>query len=807
MHWNVKDDVFSFRIIERKNQATRRGILSDISSMYDPLGFAAPFILPAKRLLQQLCKDNVGWDEEISPQLLEVWQRWLDDLPNLQKISIPRCFKSAGLGQLKEVQLHHFSDASTRGYGVVSYLRCEDVHGNVNCLIVMGKSRVSPSKPVTIPRLELTAATLAVKQDVQIREELDIKVDSVVFWTDSTCVLQYINSEAGRFQTFVANRIATIHETSSPSQWRYVSSELNPADHASRGLNSDEDEKIHQWVQGPSFLHKDEEQWPKIPSGINSLPDSNLEWKKSVQVFETQVQEQPLDKFIKHYSSWYRLQKGVAWLIRFTLYLKDRCVSKDESGSPKGNLVTGAGVGALTVPELQTAKTRLIQYIQKASFPEEIAVLKERRPEASPKTRVLKKSSRLISLLPYMCDGVLRVGGRLQNAAISFDAKHPIIIPDRHHIVDLIIRHFHEQEGHSGSRHVLAAIQQEFWIIRGRARIRWLINKCIQCRKRFAKPGEQMMASLPNPRDTAFERPFSSVGVDYFGPFYIKLGRSQVKRFGCLFTCLAMRAVHIEVAHSLEAESFLCAFSRFTARRGNPSAVYSDNGTNFVAGSRILKEEFAKLQSQQAQSKIHNRLRQKGVEWHFNPPLASHAGGVWERMIRSTRRVLKSLLEEQTVNDEVFSTLLTEVERILNDRPLLRHEGNVDELDPLTPSKLLLLRSNSTLPPGVFISEDRYNRRWRQAQLLTNTFWKRWVREYLPTLQERQKWQSVKRSLKTGDLVLMVDEKIPRGQWPLAVVQEIYPDSRGIVRHVMVRKADGLLKRDVRKLCLWEAAE
>ena len=176
-------------------------------------------------------------------------------------------------------------------------------------------------------------------------------------------------------------------------------------------------------------------------------------------------------------------------------------------------------------------------------------------------------------------------------------------------------------------------------------------------------------------------------------------------------------------------------------------------------------------------------------------------------MIRSTVRVLKSLLEEQTVNDEVFSTLLTEVERILNDRPLLRHEGNVDELDPLTPSKLLLLRSNSTLPPGVFISEDRYNRRWRQAQLLTNTFWKRWVREYLPTLQERQKWQSVKRSLKTGDLVLMVDEKIPRGQWPLAVVQEIYPDSRGIVRHVMVRKADGLLKRDVRKLCLLEAAE
>ena len=269
-----------------------------------------------------------------------------------------------------------------------------------------------------------------------------------------------------------------------------------------------------------------------------------------------------------------------------------------------------------------------------------------------------------------------------------------------------------------------------------------------------------------------------------------------------------MRAVHIEIAHSLDAESFLCAFSRFTARRGYPKDVYSDNGTNFVGASGILKEEFKKLQTDKAQSMVYDRLRMHKVRWHFNPPQASHQGGVWERMIRSIRRILGALLQEQTVDDEALLTFFTEVERILNDRPLLRHDSQVDDLDPLTPSKLLLLKSNSCLPTGVFVNTDRYHKRWRQAQLLADTFWKRWVREYLPTLQVRQKWQLPKRNLKSGDVVLMVDDDKPRGQWPMAVVQETYPDKRGAVRQALVRKSGGSsIKRDVRKLCLLEAAE
>jgi hypothetical protein len=310
------------------------------------------------------------------------------------------------------------------------------------------------------------------------------------------------------------------------------------------------------------------------------------------------------------------------------------------------------------------------------------------------------------------------------------------------------------------------------------------------------------MASLPVPRVTAFERPFASTG-----PFLVKRGRCQVKRYGCVFTCLAMRAIHIEVAHTLDAESFLCAFSRFSARRGLPNAIYSDNGSNFVAGNRILKEDFERIKCDEAQLKIQHSLRAKEVAWHVNPPLASHSCGIWERMIRSIRRILAAVMNEQVVDDEAFQTFLIEVERILNDRPLLRNESQPDDLDPLTPSKLLLLHSNSCVPPGIFVDRDCYNRRWRQAQLLANTFWKRWLKEYLPTLQRRQKWLEPKRNLVVKDLVLLVDKDCQRGRWPMAVVEEVYPDEKGIVRHVTVRTTNGKFKRDVRQLCLLEGVD
>ena len=245
-----------------------------------------------------------------------------------------------------------------------------------------------------------------------------------------------------------------------------------------------------------------------------------------------------------------------------------------------------------------------------------------------------------------------------------------------------------------------------------------------------------------NLRVAPSDPPFTYVGVYYFGPLFVKQGRSKVKRYGCLFTCLTMRAVDIEVAHTLEADSFICAYQRFVSRRGKPKEIYSDNGTNFTGAERELREALERSD----QSKVYSRLRTDDVQWSFNPPEASHQGGVWEHIIRSVRKILGALLKEQLVNDETLSTLLCEVEKILNDRPLTPVSDHPDDPETLTPSKLLLLKSNSCLLLDVFTSHDMHSKHWRQAQCLANSFCKRWMKEYLPTLQSRQKWTSQRRN-------------------------------------------------------------
>ena len=195
------------------------------------------------------------------------------------------------------------------------------------------------------------------------------------------------------------------------------------------------------------------------------------------------------------------------------------------------------------------------------------------------------------------------------------------------------------------------------------------------------------------------------------------------------------------------------------------------------------------------------------VQWLFNPPEASHQGGIWERMIRSVGKILGALLKEQLVKDETLSTLLCEVEKILNDRPLTPISDHPDDPEPLTPNKLLLLKSNSWLPPDVFRSHDKYSKRWRQAQFLANSFWKRWIKDYLPALQARQKWCSPRRNFAVGDVVLVVDEKTPRGRWPMGLIEEVFPDSKGYVRHVKVKTATSVYKQDIRKLCLLEGVQ
>ena len=355
--------------------------------------------------------------------------------------------------------------------------------------------------------------------------------------------------------------------------------------------------------------------------------------------------------------------------------------------------------------------------------------------------------------------------------------------------------------GHLGQEFVLSSLRQLYWIIKGRSAVRRVIGSCFPCKKLGAVRGEQLMADLPKERLMSGDPPFSHIGVDYFGPLYVRQGRSNVKRYGCLFTCLVIRAVHIEVVHSLDTDGFINALRRFINLRGSPTTIYSDNGTNFRAGEKEIRESLKDWN----QKSIHEFLRQRHVTWKFNPPAASHMGGAWERMIRSVRKILRVLLEQQLVSDEMLQTLMSEVQGILNSRPLTPVSRDPKDLEPLTPNHLILLRANPNLPPGVFNKEDVYSRRrWRQVQYMSDIFWKRWLKEYLPTLQERAKWTKPRRCLAMGDLVLIADENVPRGKWPLGRVIDVFHGNDGYVRSARVQTSSTILTRPVTKLCFLE---
>ncbi|XP_058481739.1 uncharacterized protein LOC131457006 [Solea solea] len=313
IHWHIESDTFRFRVCLKDQPATRRGILSTVASLYDPLGFVAPFLLTGKKVLQEMCRHGTSWDDPLPSELQPVWERWKNDLANLEEITIPRCYVPVGFGKVIKKELHHFSDASTYGYGQCSYLRYVNEDEGVHCALVMGKSRVAPIKVTTIPRLELTAAVVSVAASNTLKEELGLADIDEYFWTDSKVVLGYINNEARRFHTFVSNRVQKIHLSTAPQQWRYVSTNNNPADLASRGSNASEI-LTSRWLSGPHFL------WEKeIPPAVDVVTEVQIgdPEVKRIQTLHTWTSEQvSLSDRLSRFSTWSRATQAIARLIR-----------------------------------------------------------------------------------------------------------------------------------------------------------------------------------------------------------------------------------------------------------------------------------------------------------------------------------------------------------------------------------------------------------------------------------------------------------------------------------------------------------
>ena len=755
--WFVENDSFGFRISIEDQPLTRRGILSTISSIYDPCGLGSPFLLRGRKILQEITADKDGWDDPVPEAHASSWERWRSELPRLETLSIKRCVKPDGFGAVTDCSLHCFSDASFFGYGQATYLRQIDADGNIAVALVMGKSWVSPMKSTTVPRLELTAAVLSSNIGALVKSELLIQGLRDYYWIDNMVVLGYIHNETRRFRVFVANRTRKIRDLTDKNQWKYVNTNENPGDDASRGLSFDDKEKIERWFHGPEFLRQPESAWPS-QSQVDDISNIDPEVKTNVVAHSTiQTDELCLLSTIeKRVSDWHRQKLVVANMRRFIKKCRKQAVQP-----------------VMSTTELQEAEDIILRLIQQKYMKNELDSVRKGIPS---------KSTALNSLNPFIDEsGTLRVGGRLSNSTDK--SKHPVILGKKGS--QRIIEWFHRNVQHQGRTSTVNELRANgFWVLSVNAQVRNVIRNCIRCRLFRGKLADQLMSDLPADR-LMTEPPFTYCGVDIFGPFYTKEGRKQMKRYGVLFTCLSLRAVHIETAANIDTDSFILSLRRFIARRGPVRVIRSDNGGNFVGCENEFVKEIDKLDD----AKIATFLLSDNcdwITWKKNPPVSSHMGGVWERMIKSIRNVLDSLLKEHhaRLDDESLHTLLVEAENIVNSRPLTTENLTDPESQPLTPNQLLTLKTKLVMPPpGAFQKEHVYcKKRWKAVQYMANQFWERWRKEYMVLLQTRQKWHEKKRSFQVGDIVLVKEDKIPRNQWKIGMLTETFPSKDGLLR-------------------------
>ena len=603
-------------------------------------------------------------------------------------------------------------------------------------------------------------------------------------------VIYWIQGHSRRLKPFVANRVAEIQRKSDPAQWRHVPGEQNTADDATRGLDLKSLSAKSRWFQGPAFLHEGETSWPS--ESRLQLSDCSEEGKQELAKINLAFQcKQSLPLFdIQRFSSWRRLLRVTAWILRFISRSKK---ARHQKSQETGNRQNDSLEKVLEPVEISNAERYWVRKTQRERFSEELTTL---RAGGS-----VLRSSPLWRLSPFVdSDGILRVGGRLEMSNLPYDAKHPVILPKKHHISKLVIAHIHNQGHHNlGVNFTLAELRQKYWIINGREEIKRWKRECNVCKLGRRRRGEQIMAPLPEARLGTSLRCFAHCGVDFAGPFVIKLTRKvTAKRYLCLFTCASTRAVHLEIAYSLDTASFLNAFARMVARRGKPEVMMSDNGTNFTSAERELLDLVSTLD----QTQIKEQVAHDGIQWRFNPPGGSHHGGIFEALIKSAKKALRAILGESRTTDEELVTAVVEVEGILNSRPLTYCSSDPNDEHVLTPNHFLYGQMGGQLAPRV-IDDLAFNprNRWRFTQDLISKCWKRLMKEYLSALNTRNKWVEEKRNIAPDDLVLLVDPGNPRGHWPLGQIQEVFPGPDGKVRVVRVRTGGKDYVRPITKLC------
>ncbi|XP_031639984.1 uncharacterized protein LOC116351968 [Contarinia nasturtii] len=699
LKWYFEQDSIGFKtkMDASKNKFTKRSILSQIASIFDPLGLLAPIIIYNKILMQQIWRENIGWDDEVSKQVVEKWNAFKDQIALIDQIKPQRWLRcSTDL----EIELHGFADACDAAMGACIYMKVYD-EDEVHVNLFTAKTKVAPIKKLTIPKLELCAAVLLVKLMQKVKKSL--KMESVVthYWSDSEITLAWIRGEPSRWKTFVANRVSIVQQVTEKSQWHYVNTKANPADLASRGLLPKQliDNKL--WWHGPSILLN------KLYSNIHDKTfETNLEKKNNkTTIMHAKAEINVLDRF----STLNRAIRSIAFCKRYMKQLKLHNNTKQLLDPETAKLQSKHQV--LDIDELNDAKFTLIKLCQAEFFKEEINDLFN--------ANQFSNKSSLKPLYPFLDgNGILRVGGRLQNSAFDYNKKHPIIIPYGCKLMKLIIDDAHKKTLHGGNQLTLCQIRHEYWVIAAKRAIKTYINNCVVCHRFRSQNSFQLMGSLPPARTMMVDKAFTNTGTDLCGPIWL----------------------------------------RMMAARDNEQAIKDFN------------------------EQVEQGLANMATKFHFNPSISPWMGGIWERGVGSIKYHLKRTIADRILTYEELSTVLTQIEAILNSRPITPMTENPEDLDVLTPGHFLI-GSSLTAPIEPNLLQARENRltRWDLCMRMKQEFWTKWSNDYISKLQTRSKWKNPQKNLMVGDMVLMMEENTPPLHWPLGRVSKIYPGNDNLM--------------------------
>ena len=759
---------------------TKRTILKTIASIFDPLGLISPVTTPLKVYMQGLFQQRLGWDEPLSNILQEEWISMVNQLEVVEEICLPRYYFDGIKEKAAKIQLIGFCDSSEKAYAASVYARVT-VNDETSVKLVMSKSRVAPLSRLSIPRLELLSCLILARVIVAVKEMINavVDVDIVHCYTDSISALYWIKGLNKEWKIFVENRVQEIRKLIKPELWSHCPGKENPADIPTRKSNISKLANRSEWWYGPEWLrYKDLpcfDRLKEVDVPQDCLNELRIHSSPETSTLISTVDDVPniqeiitMDRF----SDYGRILRVAAYVVRFI----ENCRNKD---SRKSNELTAAEISkAERIFIVQAQSSFEGPYLDKLE--KQLGVFKDK-------------------------DGLLRCKGRLNNSSLDIETRNPILIPRNHILANLIVKQSHENVLHNGVKETLMDLRSRFWIVKGRQLVKKIVHACKLCtRIQGLSYGHPEISQLPEFR-VKEDLAFTSVGIDFAGPLFIKTESQALKKvYIALITCATTRALHLEIVPNLSCEAFLLCLKRFVSRRGVPNLIVTDNAKTFKAASKRLTNIFKS-------AAVNHYLVRHNIKWKYNLAKAPWWGGFYERLIKGVKLCLKKNVGKSRLSYDELQTIVSEIEGVLNSRPLTYLYSNELE-EPLTPSQLVIGKRLLNMPEYTSEEEDFSNETPNDArkreQYLSKVmahYWRRWKREYLVDLREyqRMQWRTRHRpEISKGDVVTIENENNRnRLLWKLGKVEELIKGRDNVIRGARVRLANGnFIDRPLQKL-------